>query len=233
MSATVVVAGGAGDIGSNIAESFRADGLDVLILDASPRTADIAKAIGADYRICDVSDSDSLDAAVAGIDSVSALVNAVGAWPLQSLDELTPEIWNKTIAINLTGTFMTTRALLAPLRAAKGSVINFSSSVALRGFSNMIAYSAAKAGVLGLTRSLSTALGVDGVRVNAVIPGVMATASNHMLDDSVFADARTERALHRDGLPGDLVGIVRFLAGDTSSFITGQSFVVDGGHLFQ
>jgi 3-oxoacyl-[acyl-carrier protein] reductase len=228
----VIVAGGAGDIGRVIAASFASDGAQVLVLDAAARTGEVAEEMGADFRLCDVSDPVSLEAAVQGIDEVDALVNAVGAWPLQTIDELTPEVWDRTIAVNLTGTFMTTRSVLGPLRKAKGAVINFASSVALRGYSNMIAYSAAKAGVIGLTRALSVALGTDGVRVNSVIPGLMATPSNHMLADDAFEAARVERALHRDGTPQDLVGIVRFLAGPDAAFITGQSFLVDGGHLF-
>jgi len=96
----------------------------------------------------------------------------------------------------------------------------------------MIAYSAAKAGLLGLTRSLAVALGPDGIRVNCVLPGVLKTPSNASFPAAPFERARAERALSRDGQADDLLGAVLFFVAPASGFVTGQSLIVDGGQLF-
>jgi 3-oxoacyl-[acyl-carrier protein] reductase len=148
------------------------------------------------------------------------------------VDDFDPAEWDRLIQLNLSAPMYAVAALLPQLRAARGSVVNLSSTTALRGAPTMIAYSAAKAGLLGLTRSLAVALGPDGVRVNCVLPGVLRTESNADFPPGPFERARAERALGRDGHPGDVVGAVLFFAAAGADFITGQSLIVDGGQLF-
>jgi galactose dehydrogenase len=230
---TALITGGAGSIGPALAKSFVDAGFDTYALDISPRIDEVATSIGARPLRADVTDFDSVRQAVEGIESLDALVTAVGGWPQLEIDELDVADWNHQIAVNLTSVFITVKALLGPLRAAKGSVINFSSSVALKGYGEMIPYGAAKAGVIGLSRSLAVSLGPDGINVNTVIPGGMLTESNNTLSPEVLEEMRTSRAIARDGYASDLVGAVQFFASPAAKFITGQSLVVDGGFLFQ
>jgi NAD(P)-dependent dehydrogenase (short-subunit alcohol dehydrogenase family) len=231
-AARALIAGGGGAIGRVVAASFVADGYDVTLLDAAIDLDSIATDVGARSVRCDVTDYESVVAATCDIDTLDVLVNAVGAWPVSTIDELTAEVWDQVIRVNLTGVFHAIKAVLQPLRAARGSVVNLSSTSALRGAPTMIAYSSAKAGIIGLTRSMAAALGPDGVRVNAVLPGVLVSESNSAVDPARFERARTERALRRDGVPDDVVGAIRFFADRSSAFVTGQTMVVDGGQVF-
>jgi 3-oxoacyl-[acyl-carrier protein] reductase len=179
-----------------------------------------------------VTDYEQLVEATRDIAALDVLVNAVGVWPPSTIDDLTPELWDRLIRVNLTGTFLTIKALLAPLRAVGGSVVNLSSTTALRGAPTMIAYSTAKAGIIGLTRLTAAALGADGVRVNAVLLGVLVGESTAAVDPARFERARTERTPACDGHPEDVVSAIRFFADRDSVFVTGQTMVVDGGQLF-
>lgn len=232
MTGLVLIAGGAGAVGGAVAASFVADGYRVLLLDTAPELERVAAELGAEPVRCDVTDYAALVAATRGIGELDVLVNAVGVWPVSTLDELTPDAWDRVVRVNLTGPFLTVKAVSAALRAARGRVVNISSTSALRGAPTMIAYSSAKAGVLGLTRSLAAALGPDGVRVNVVLPGLLVGEAAAGVDPARFARARAERALGRDGHAADVVGAVRFFASDSAEFVTGQSIVVDGGQLF-
>ena len=233
MGRTALVTGGAGSIGPALGKSFVDAGFETYLMDISPRLDDVASRVGAKALRADVTDFDAVSRAVEGIETLDALVTAVGWWPQLGIDELTIDDWNQQIAVNLSSVFVTIKALLAPLRAAKGSIVNFSSSCALQGYGEMIPYGTAKAGVIGMTRSLAVSLGRDGVNVNAVIPGGMLTESNKTLAPEILESMRTSRAIARDGLADDLVGAVQFFASPAAKFITGQSLVVDGGYLFQ
>jgi NAD(P)-dependent dehydrogenase (short-subunit alcohol dehydrogenase family) len=232
MTRRAVVAGGAGDVGRLVAAGLGSEGYEVHLLDRADDLQDVADEVGAVAHRCDATDYGSLVAATAGLDSVDVLVNAVGAWPRAPIDELDPAEWEQVLRVNLGAPMLTTKALLPGLRRARGAVVNVSSTTALRGAPGMVAYSSAKAGLIGLTRSLAAALGPDGVRVNLVFPGVLVTESNADLPAQPFERARAERALRRDGYASDIVGAVLFFASDAAGFVTGQSLVVDGGQLF-
>jgi NAD(P)-dependent dehydrogenase (short-subunit alcohol dehydrogenase family) len=207
-------------------------GYRVVILDAAADAGQVAHDVGAQARPCDVTDYAAIRESVSDLGPVDVLVNAVGSWPRAAVDDFDPAQWDRLIQLNLSAPMYTVAALLPQLRAARGSVVNLSSTTALRGAPTMIAYSAAKAGLLGLTRSLAVALGPDGVRVNCVLPGVLMTESNADFPAGPFERARAERALGRDGHPGDITGAVLFFATQGSDFVTGQSLIVDGGQLF-
>jgi NAD(P)-dependent dehydrogenase (short-subunit alcohol dehydrogenase family) len=232
VSATAVVAGGAGSIGRVLCAALADRGYRVVVLDLASNAAEVAGEAGATARRCDLTDHAAVADSVRDLDSIDVLVNAVGWWPRSSVDQFDPAQWDRVIRVNLSAPMYTVSAMLPQLRAARGSVVNLSSATAVRGAPTMIAYSAAKAGLLGLTRSLAVALGPDGIRVNCVLPGVLVTESNADFPAAPFERARQERALGRDGHAGDLVGAILFFAAKESAFVTGQSLIVDGGQLF-
>ena len=229
---TAVVAGGAGSIGRVLCRGLADRGYRVVILDAAAGAGQVARDAGAEARRCDLTDHAAIRDCVSDLGQVDVLVNSVGSWPRAAVDAFDPAEWDRVIRLNLSAPMYAIAALLPQLRAARGSVVNLSSTTALRGAPTMIAYSAAKAGLLGLTRSLAVALGPDGVRVNCVLPGVLRTESNADFPAGPFERARAERALGRDGQAGDIIGAVLFFATQGSEFVTGQSLIVDGGQLF-
>jgi NAD(P)-dependent dehydrogenase (short-subunit alcohol dehydrogenase family) len=227
-----VVAGGAGSIGRVLCAGLAERGYRVVVVDAAAGASEVARDVGAEARQCDLTDYAAIRESVSDLERVDVLVNSVGSWPRAAVDSFDPVEWDRLIRLNLSAPMYTIAALLPQLRAARGSVVNLSSTTALRGAPTMIAYSAAKAGLLGLTRSLAVALGPDGVRVNCVLPGVLMTESNADFPAGPFERARAERALGRDGHAGDIIGAVLFFAAQGSEFVTGQSLIVDGGQLF-
>lgn len=236
MTKLAIVTGGAGSVGPHVGEGLKKDGFDVVLTDINPRVIEIAEGIGAKGVVGDVTSLESMRQVMAPYDRIDAIVTTHGAWPINTIDELTVEKWNFEIALNLTAAFIVTKAALAGLRAAKGSIVHFASSCALQGYANMIPYGAAKAGVIGLTRQLAVSLGPDGINANCIIPGGMATASN-MTPDGGWPDWMdvmvNSRAIPRLGYAKDLVGAACFFVSPGAKFITGQSLIVDGGYLFQ
>lgn len=227
--AVAVVTGAAGAVGAALAASFAADGYTVHGVDLNPDLDTVMTRIGGVAHRADVTDEGQLGA-LAALPSVDVLVNAVGAWPLLSFDELTPRRWRRGLEVNLTSAYVVTWTCRSGLRAARGAVVNLTSAIAFKGNPLMVHYTAAKAGLIGLTRSLALALGPDGVRVNAVAPGLLATAGNDDVWTPEQQDAfRATRALRADLHVADVVPAVRHLAGPGAAAVTGQTIVVDGG----
>jgi NAD(P)-dependent dehydrogenase (short-subunit alcohol dehydrogenase family) len=144
---------------------------------------------------------------------------------------MTTQHWRQVIDINLTGTFLMTHALL-PLMKDQGSgrIINFSSGSIFPGVAGQTHYVAAKAGVIGFTRSLAREVGNYGITVNNITPGLTVTkAVRDSFPPAILQAQRDGRALHRDEVPEDLVGPTFFLASDDAAFVTGQTLNVDGG----
>jgi len=224
-----VVTGGAGAIGRALVASFAADGFRVHAVDRAEAVRDIAERAGGTGHVLDVTD-EVQTAPLGELGPVDVLVNGVGAWPLTSFDELTPARWRASTEVNLHSAYVTTWTCRHALRAAAGAVVNVTSAVAIKGHPEMIHYAAAKAGLIGLTRSLALALGPDGVRVNAVAPGLVQTEAN----EAVWAPERqaafrATRALPVDIGVDDVVAAIRHLASPQARAITGQTVVVDGG----
>jgi NAD(P)-dependent dehydrogenase (short-subunit alcohol dehydrogenase family) len=186
---------------------------------------------------CDVSDAASMDAAVAAADQfggIDVMVNNAGivgpAHPVVSLDEAD---FDQVIAVNLRGTFLGCRSAGRRMSArGSGSIVNVASVAALMGSRTSAAYTASKAGVHLMTTTLAFELGSQGIRVNSVLPGVIAT---HMtMKDrhwaAAAADATTAKVpLGRLGQPEDVANAVVYLASDLASYITGSALTVDGG----
>lgn len=226
---TAVITGGAGEIGRALARSFAEDGYTVHVVDLSPEATAVAELVGGIAHILDLSDSDAVTE-LSDIPRVDVLVNGVGVWPLTSFDDLTPLLWKKYVDINLNSSYFATWACRTALRAASGAVVNIASAIAFKGHAEMVHYAGAKAGVIGMTKALALALGPDGVRINAVAPGLISTERN----ESVWTDEqkkafRETRALPVDLAVGDVVSTVRYLASSDARIITGQTLVIDGG----
>jgi 3-oxoacyl-[acyl-carrier protein] reductase len=243
-----VVTGAGSGIGRAIALGYAREGAQVVLLDINEKSAEEAaqeiREFGgqAESLRLDVTKREDCVAiakrVAEQVGPVSILVNNAGIARRNGMlgaPEKVIDDWESIIAINLTGVFNVTHAFLAPLRANKGRIVNIGSIqsfVHLRQPSSP-AYTASKHGVLGLTRALAAELGKDGVRVNAIGPGFIATPLN--------ATTRADRPelvqmfmdhtpLGRPGLPEDIVGPAIFLASDLSAYVTGSIVMADGGY---
>jgi len=244
----VVVTGGGTGIGRAIAGAFAADGERVVIVgrregvlaEAAEQLRAAAPRARILWRRCDVAEADEVEALrewLAGEagPTVDVLVNNAGG-VASVADDAPLRAWaayaREELGANLVGAYLVTRALLPRLRRPGGRVVNISSIAALRGGGDM--YSAAKAGVLGLTYSLAGELGPEGITVNAVAPGMI-------LETEFFGDRMTEERMgraiaqtpmRRTGRPQDVAAAVRYLASAEASFVTGEVLHVNGGWLF-
>jgi 3-oxoacyl-[acyl-carrier protein] reductase len=243
-----VVTGAGSGIGRAIALGYAREGAQVAVLDvnaeaAAATAADIAAAGGkASHFTLDVTDRVACRATAfevaSRIGQVSVLVNNAGIARRNGMtgaEDAVVKDWEDIIAINLGGVFNVTHAFLEPLRAARGRVVNIASIqsfVHLRQPSSP-AYTASKHGVLGFTKALAAELGKEGVRVNAIGPGFIATPLNAATrannPDAVkmFID---HTPLGRAGTPEDIVGPAIFLASDLSGYVTGSIVMADGGY---
>ena len=164
--------------------------------------------------------------------AVDVLVNNAANDQRHKTDEVTPEFWDHSIAVNLRPQFFMAQAVLPSMReAGRGSIINMSSISWMIPSTGLPLYVTAKAAIVGLTRTLAHELGPEGIRVNAVLPGAIATERQKMLwyTPEYKAEILASQALKRDIVPEDVARLVLFLAADDSSAITNQSYVVDGG----
>jgi NAD(P)-dependent dehydrogenase (short-subunit alcohol dehydrogenase family) len=232
----VLVTGAAGGIGALLVKRFLDNGDTVIATDMSDEA--LGK-LPSNQRLhvhaADISDESSC-AALAGFarqkaGRVDVLINCAGFFPALSFDDMTLADWNKVIGINLTGVFLMVKAMLPLMRGRGwGRIINFGSGSMFGGVAEQVHYVAAKAGLLGFTRSLARVVGKDGITVNLVAPGLTLTpaAVKHLPPEIVKAQAAT-RAIPRDEVGEDLVGTTFFLASPDADFMTGQTLNVDGG----
>jgi 3-oxoacyl-[acyl-carrier protein] reductase len=229
----IVITGGAGGIGRATAAAFLDNGARVLLIDvAEHRLAEAASALGYPGRVatcCSTIETPAAcAAALADLDGpLHALVHLAGVFEKDNLDPADHGVWDRAIAHNLTNAY--DMAVAAMARPAKPAAIVLVSSIAFRrGSVDRAAYSAAKGGIVGLTRALSRQLAPD-VRVNAVAPGIIETA---MTDEIIAArgPAYLEAIpLRRYGRAEEVASVIRFLCSDDASYVTGQTITIDGG----
>ncbi len=162
---------------------------------------------------------------------VDVLINCAGFFPIRAFEEMTPAEWRQVIDINLTGPYLVTRAVLPLMKGnGWGRMINFSSASIFEGVPGQTHYVAAKAGLVGFSRSLAREVGTYGITVNLVSPGLTVTSAVKGSFPAEVIDAqRNARAIMRDEVPEDLVGAVFFLASPDADFLSGQTLNVDGG----
>lgn len=233
---TALVTGGARGIGKAIAMRLALDGFKVCVGYCNSRSAaeQVATEIGGYAVYGDVSSSESAEAMVYAAEQklgrIDVLVNNAGAAAFGLLTDMTDTEWRHIMGVNLDGVFYCTRAALPAMVSCKrGKIINISSVWGQVGASCEVAYSAAKAGVIGMTRALAKEVGLSGIQVNCVAPGACQTDMTSNLSAADIAAIREETPLARMGKPEDIAGAVAFLASEEADFITGQVFTVDGG----
>jgi NAD(P)-dependent dehydrogenase (short-subunit alcohol dehydrogenase family) len=230
-----VVTGGAGDIGQAIAQRLAATHAGVVVVDRDATgAADVAAAIGARARAaaCDVPDPAALAALAAGVDGpVSTLVHNAGAAQAISLGGTTPVTWAADRSLNLDAAWFCFYAFRPALIASRGSIINIASVNGLGVFGHP-AYSAAKAGMIHLTRLIAVEYGRHGIRANTVAPGTVATrawAARRAANPRVMEEAAAHYPLGRVATPEDVAAAVAFLASPDAAAITGVCLPVDCG----
>ena len=248
---TVLVTGGALGIGLGIAEAFAAAGAAVTIADIDGDAALRAvAALGGPHEIVatvgDVSvaaDAERMVAeAIQAHGRLDVLVNNAGIAPIDwygNVVEISEEIWDRTLAVNLKGVFLMSRAALPHIRdAGGGTIINMASVQGLQSMPGVVAYAASKGGVLSLTRAMAMDHAREGIRVVAICPGTIDSAMVREIarreGGDIEANIRRYGAAHplgRIGTPKDIGAAAVFLASDDASFITGEALNVDGGYM--
>ena len=222
-----IVTGGARGIGRAIAERLGREGAEVVVLDLDGSPA------------VDVADERAVRAAVARVlaahGRVDVLVNNAGIFPYTPFSELTFAEWRRVLATDLDGVFLCSQAVYPAMRdRGYGRIVNVSSAAYLVGVGGLVHYTAAKGGVIGLTRALARDAGAHGITVNAVMPGFVETPGvlENPEDAAMFDVILPEQSVPRRGQPEDIAECVAYLASPQASFITGQTVNVDGGHRF-
>ncbi len=237
---TAIVTGAARGLGRCIAQSLAAAGAKVACVDVNVETlAETVEAIRsaggtAEPIACDVTQSERVGEAVEQVvklwGGLNILVNNAGITRDNVIVRMKDEQWDAVININLRGTFLFTRAAARPMmKARQGRIVNIASVSGLMGNPGQVNYSASKAGVIGLTRTVARELASRNVTVNAVAPGFIATDMTAALGEEILQEVRKQIPLGRMGDPQDVADAVLFLVSDAASFITGHVLTVDGG----
>jgi NAD(P)-dependent dehydrogenase (short-subunit alcohol dehydrogenase family) len=235
---TAIVTGAATGIGEAIARRLARAGAAVAVADLDLEGAtEVAQSIGGGSFALpiDITRSDSVNAAVAELLSrtgrIDVLVNNAGiAGRTAPIWELTDDDWQRIIAVNMTGVFNCCRAVLPHMRTRRyGRIVNIASIAGKEGNPNMSGYSATKAAVIGLTKSVGKEVATEGICVNAVAPAVIRTKILEQLTQAQV-DYMTERIpMRRTGTPEEIAAVVHFLASPDCSFVTGQCYDASGG----
>lgn len=242
-----VVTGASMGIGRAIAVDLAAAGADVVVADrdgGEQAAAELREAghsaLGASV---DVADEDAVAAAMGlvteRLGGVDILVNNAGIFaPLVPgpFERISVDEWRRVMDVNVMGTFLMARAVVGSMRERGGGrIVNMASTTPFKGVANIVHYTASKGAVVALTRALAKELGTDGILVNAVAPGFTVSDGVNDHPDAMEAMRRNApggRVLQREMAPDDIVGAVGFLVSPRSSFVTGQTIVVDGGAYF-
>lgn len=238
----VIVTGGASGIGEAIVEEFARQGAKACFLDIQDNAAAAllerlkSSANPPAYFRCDVTDIAALNHTIRSIvdtfGTVDVLVNNAGNDNRHKVSEVTPQLWDETIAVNLKHQFFASQAVIPVMqKAGHGSIINMSSIAWVIPSTGLPVYVTAKAAIVGMTRTLAHELGIHNIRVNAVMPGAILTERQKRLwlTEKYTADVLANQALKRMIQPQEVARLVAFLAADDSSAITNQSYGIDAG----
>jgi 3-oxoacyl-[acyl-carrier protein] reductase len=237
---TVLVTGASRGVGRAIALAFAAEGAHVCV-GYCARDADAAETLGeierhgghAELLRFDVTDRAAVDAAIERITSerpIDTLVNCAGVARDNWFSLMTEQEWEEPLQVNLTGAFRCIRAVVPGMIGRRsGAIVNVASIAGVHASPGQANYSASKGGLLALTRTLASELGSYGVRVNAVVPGLLSTGMATRLDHRALEATRRRIPLGRLGTGAEVAEVVLFLASRRASYIVGQAIAVDGG----
>ncbi len=229
-----IVTGAHRGIGRAIAESLAREGAAVIAIDVIPDAPSYPAGIS--YRQMDVSQAagwDALAAQLAG-DGLDILVNAAGvAHSKAGARDITLEAWDQILGVNQTGVMLGMRMALGLMQGRGGSIVNISSIWGLVGGTGQFAYHASKGAVLNMTRNAAVTYAKEGVRVNAVLPGLIDTEMVRVQPPEMNAATLALTPMGRIGLPEEIAAGVLFLASDEASFVTGVCLPIDGGFTAQ
>lgn len=235
---SVLVTGGTSGIGHAIASAFAAAGASVVITGTRACAADYETDLSLfSFKQLEMRDRDAVDTLAAGLSTLDVLVNNAGANFPDGLDEWSPDGFSAALDMNVEGAMRLTvrarKALQASAMAGGASVVNLVSMTAFRSTTIVPGYSAAKAALVALTRNLAVHWAGQGIRVNAVAPGLIdtpMTAPMKAFPDMLEAEVKRS-VMNRMGAPEEIAAAVLFLSSEASSFTTGSVFAVDGGYL--
>ncbi len=241
MKGTVLITGASRGIGRAAALAFAKEGFNVAV--NYNKSGEMAQSLcnelcgcGVDARAyrADVSDKPAVNDMVLKITEdmggITVLVNNAGIAEQLLFSDITEEKWDRMFAVNVKGAYNCTQAALPHMIHEKyGRIINISSMWGISGASCEVHYSASKAALIGFTKALAKEVGLSGITVNCIAPGVIATDMNKMLSEETLAELKEETPLEKIGTPQDVAEAVLFLASDKASFITGQVISVNGG----
>ena len=221
MTRTALVTGGLSGLGRASAERLAEDGVRVVTLDVAD---------GADV-VADIADPEAVAAVAGRVGPVDILINSAGiVGPNKPFQEIQDDEWARTFAVNVHGTFHLCRAFVpGMIERGWGRVVNFASIAGKEGNPNMAAYSATKAAVIGLTKSLGKELATSGVLVNAIAPAVINTPMNASTAPAVLEHITSLIPMKRVGRPEEVAELVAWLASDRLSFSTGAVYDISGG----
>ncbi len=230
-----VVTGAAQGIGRAIATKLAAQGADLVLVDqrvASETSASIGRPSLS--LVVDVSSDEGWGRLAETVETryrrVDIVVNNAAYYPMARIEDLSFEVWQRTLAVNLSACFLSAKHLLPSMRRRRwGRVVNISSNSIGTNSKGISHYMASKMGIIGFTRGLANEVGDDGITVNAILPAITNTAATAAMPEEAKRAVWQQQAIQRFAEPEDIAGPVAFLCGDDAAFITGQAVVVDGG----
>ncbi|MEU6134852.1 3-oxoacyl-ACP reductase FabG [Nocardioides sp. NPDC047086] len=235
---TAVITGGAQGIGRAVAERFAAEGARVVLADLHGAAAEAAaKELGPDVAVgvaCDVVSAEdverALETAVATYGSLDIVVNNAGITRDATMRKMTEDQFDQVIAVHLKGCWHGTRLAAARMREQKsGAIVNISSISGKVGMVGQTNYSAAKAGIVGLTKAAAKEMAHHGVRVNAIQPGLIRSAMTEAMPQRIWDEKMAEIPMGRAGEPAEIANVALFYASSLSSYMTGTVAEVTGG----
>ena len=242
MSKNVLITGASGGIGSAAARLFAENGYNVIInynsteqdaLSLEKELSCIGNAVALKADVSSKSDVDAMFTEAEKLfGKINVLVNNAGISQQKLFTDITEEEFDRMFSVNVKGVFnCCQRALPSMIHDKSGKIINVSSMWGISGASCEVHYSASKAAVIGLTKALAREVGLSGVQVNCVAPGVIETKMNSHLSEKIFRELEDSSSLGRTGTPEEVAELIYFLSDNKSDFITGQTVCIDGGFI--